>query len=206
MTKIMLTAELRETGSTPELKAIRKAGWVPANVYSRKSENRALMLPGNDVKRYRGHMVPGSSFDLQVGNETIMVIVKEVQRNPSLQNIIHVDFQELTAGEKIKVSIPIHLFNRDAVETGNMVVQQQIHEIEIETLPKDLVQSVDVDCKLLRDGASITVGDLPIFKNEAIEVLTDAETIVAALTMATRAEVTSEEGEEAEEAVSEDNE
>ena len=205
MKDIILKAEKRGTGSTPELKKLRRDGMVPAVVYGKHSDNRAIMIADNEVKRYDDSMAPGSSMKVQMGKEEVMVIVKEVQRNAVLRNVIHIDFQELTKGEKIKVKIPVHLFNRDAVEGGNMVVQQQLNELEIETLPKNLIQSVEIDCKLLRDTEMITVADLPVFTSEEIEVFADPEDVVVSLVMASRAEAETEEEEEgAEEAVAEE--
>ncbi|HKL11700.1 MAG TPA: 50S ribosomal protein L25 [Clostridia bacterium] len=196
MKDIILKAEKREIGSTPELKKLRREGMVPAVVYGKHSDNRSIKIADNEVKRYDDSMASGSSMKIQMGEEKVMVIVKEVQRDAVLRNVIHIDFQELTEGEKIKVKIPVHLFNRDAVEGGNMVVQQQLNEIEIETLPKDLIQSVDIDCKLLRDTETITVADLPVFNSEDIEVLADPEEVVVTLVIASRAESDEEEAEE----------
>ena len=205
MKDIILKAEKRGTGSTPELKKLRRDGMVPAVVYGKHSDNRAIMIADNEVKRYDDSMAPGSSMKVQVGKDEVMVIVKEVQRHAVLRNVIHIDFQELTKGEKIKVKIPVHLFNRDAVEGGNMVVQQQLNELEIETLPKNLIQSVEIDCKLLRDTETITVADLPVFTSEEIEVFADPEDVVVSLVMASRAETETGEAEEgAEEAAEEE--
>ncbi len=197
MKDMILTAEIRETGSTTALKKLRVDGMVPAIVYGKHSDNRAIKLVGNDVKRSDDHMTPGSSMNIKIGKEEILVIVKEIQRDAVLRNVIHIDFQELTKGEKIKVKIPVHVFNRDAVEGGNKVVQQQLQEIEIETLPKYLVQTVEVDCKLLQDTDTITVADLDIYNNADIEVFEDPKEVVASLVIATRAEVETEDAEEA---------
>jgi len=206
MKDIILKAEKRGTGSTSELKKLRKDGMVPAVVYGKHSDNRAIMIADNEVKRYDDSMAPGSSMKVQMGDEEVMVIVKEVQRHAVIRNVIHIDFQELTMGEKIKVKIPVHLFNRDAVEGGNMVVQQQLNEIEIETLPKNLIQSVEIDCKLLRDTEMITVADLPVFTSEEIEVFADPEDVVVSLVMASRAEAETEEAEEGAEEAAEEEE
>ena len=206
MKDIILKAEKRGTGSTSELKKLRKDGMVPAVVYGKHSDNRAIMIADNEVKRYDDSMAPGSSMKVQMGDEEVMVIVKEIQRDAVIRNVIHIDFQELTKGEKIKVKIPVHLFNRDAVEGGNMVVQQQLNEIEIETLPKNLIQSVEIDCKLLRDTEMITVADLPVFTSEEIEVFADPEDVVVSLVMASRAEAETEEAEEGAEEAAEEEE
>lgn len=199
MKDIIIIAETRETGSTPALKKLRNEGMVPAMVYGKHSDNRAIKLMSNDIKRYDDHMAPGSSMKIKVGKEEILVIVKEIQRDAVLRNVIHIDFQELTMGEKIKVKIPVHVINREVVEGGNKVVQQQLQEIEIETLPKNLIQAVEVDCKVLQDTDTITVADLPIYSNEEIHVFDDPEEVVASLVIAMKAEVEKEETEEAEE-------
>jgi len=196
MKDIILKAEKRGTSSTPALKKLRRDDLVPAVVYGKHSDNRLITISGNEVKRYDSSMAPGSSMNIKIGEEEIFVIVKEIQRDAVIRNVIHIDFQELTSGEKIKVKIPVHLYNREAAEGGNMVVQQQLSEIEIETLPKNLIQSVDIDCKLLNEKETITVEDLPVFKNEEIEVFADPDDIVVSLGMASRVEVEEEETEE----------
>lgn len=196
MSELKMIAQPRETGSKGALKALRKADWVPAVVYGKHTDSKVIRMSANEVKRHGSYMVPGSSFDLELGGETLMVIVKEVQRDPVLQNVVHLDLQELTAGEAIRVKIPVHLHNRELVEGGNMVVQQLISELEIVTLPKDLVQSVDVDCRILNAESGLTVAELPIFQSEAIEVLAEGDAIVAALTMGGKEKVESEEEEE----------
>jgi large subunit ribosomal protein L25 len=196
MKDMILTAETRETGSTTALKKLRVDGMVPAMVYGKHSDNRAIKLIGNDIKRNDDHMASGSSMNIKIGKEEILVIIKEIQRDAVKRNVIHIDFQELTKGEKIKVKIPVHVFNRDSVEGGNKVVQQQLQEIEIETLPKNLIQTVEVDCKLLQDIDTVTVSDLPIYSNADIEVFEDANEVVISLVIATRAEVETEEEEE----------
>ncbi len=199
MKDIILTAEKRETGSTTALKKLRVDGMVPAIVYGKHSENRAIKFFANEIKRFDDSMAPGSSMNIKIGEEEILVIIKEIQRDAVKRHVIHIDFQELTAGEKIKVKIPVHVFNRSAVEVGNRVVQQQLQEIEIETLPKYLIQTIEVDCKLLNDTDSITVADLPIYTNADIEVFEDPEEVVVSLVIVTRAEVDTEEEEDVEE-------
>ncbi|MBK5252226.1 MAG: 50S ribosomal protein L25 [Peptostreptococcaceae bacterium] len=196
MKDIILIAEKRETGSTTGLKKLRVDGMVPAMVYGKHSENRAIKLLGNEIKRFNDSMAPGSSMNIKIGEEEILVIIKELQRDAVKRNVIHIDFQELTEGEKIKVKIPVHVFNRSAVEIGNKVVQQQLQEIEIETLPKYLIQTIEVDCKLLNDTDAITVADLPIYSNADIEVFEDPDDVVVSLVTVTRAEVETEEVEE----------
>lgn len=198
MKDIILTAEKRESGSTTALKKLRNDGMVPAMVYGKHTDNRAIKLMGNDIKRFDDHMASGSSMNIKIGTEEILVIIKEVQRDAVQRNVIHIDFQELNMGEKIKVKIPVHVFNREIVEGGIKVVQQQLQEIEIETLPKYLIQSVEVDCKMLQDTDTITVADLSIYSNENIKIFEDSDEVVASLVIAMRAEAEAEETEETE--------
>jgi len=108
-------------------------------------------------------------------------MIKEVQKNEFKNQILHLDLQELTKGETVKIHIPLHFLNKDQVEDSVMMVVEQVHTVEIEVLPKDLIESYDVDVAGLKEQGSITMAELGIFSDDRYNVFADADTIVASL-------------------------
>ena len=126
---------------------------------------------------------------LNVDGTNTMALIRDVQRDIMKGNLIHIDFQELTQGEKIRVKIPVHIINKNLVEDSVSVVQEQLSEVEIQTIPKYLPQHIEVDASILKNQDFIKVEDLAVYSDENIEVLTDESQVIALLTNATREEV-----------------
>ncbi|RKD26938.1 large subunit ribosomal protein L25 [Caminicella sporogenes DSM 14501] len=195
MQKAVVVAEIRENVKKKGAKKLRKEGYVPAIIYGNNIENKNIKLKKNDVERILNHYEVGSSVELNIGDTKTSVIIRDIQRHITKQNIIHIDFQELVKGEKVRVKIPIHIVNKTAVESSTSVVQEQLNEIEIQTIPKYLPQVVEVDAEILKTADAIKVSDLDIYKNENIEVLTEPNQIIAVLANTTKQEVVEKEEE-----------
>ncbi|WIF95923.1 50S ribosomal protein L25 [Caminicella sporogenes] len=195
MQKAVVMAEIRENVKKKGAKKLRKEGYVPAIIYGNNIENKNIKLKKNDVERILNHYEVGSSVELNIGDIKTSVIIRDIQRHITKQNIIHIDFQELVKGEKVRVKIPIHIVNKTAVESSTSVVQEQLNEIEIQTIPKYLPQVVEVDAEILKTADAIKVSDLDIYKNENIEVLTEPNQIIAVLANTTKQEVVEKEEE-----------
>ena len=193
--KDILKVELREKTGKSKLKLLRRNGYVPAVVYSSSKENKNIKVAKNDIEKFLQYHGLGTSLILDLGEEKVNVIMKEYQTSPLKEGLTHIDFQELAKGEKVKVRIPIHFNNKESVEDSQNIVTEQIHDIEIYAMPKDLIDFIEVDLSTLKE-APIKVEDLDIFKNEDIDVSLEGDLIVAALTTAGQEEEVSEEEEE----------
>ncbi len=181
MNKPVVKAETRHTRRKKATKSLKKEGYVPAIVYGHNIDNKNIKLKTSDMERIASRCEIGSSVELTIDDTNTMAIIKDVQRHIVKKNIIHVDFQELTKGEKVKVKIPIHVINKSSVENATSVVQDQLKEIEIQTLPMHLPQAISIDASLLADKDAIRVQDLDIYNDKNIEMLSDPESIIATL-------------------------
>jgi large subunit ribosomal protein L25 len=106
-----------------------------------------------------------------------MSIIREVQRNPLTGDIVHIDFMRLLKGRKITVNVPIRIHGKETcpgVKDGGVL--ESLHEIEIETLPMNIPESIDVDISKLALGEMIHVRDLSA---EGFTLLADPEEVVA---------------------------
>jgi large subunit ribosomal protein L25 len=117
------------------------------------------------------------TLKLPSGNEE-MCLIREVQRHPLTGRIVHVDFMRLLKGRKITVDVPVRVHGREAcpgIKEGGVL--ETLHEIEIETLPMSIPESIDIDISNLGLGGMIHVKDLAL--SEGLTVLADPEEVVA---------------------------
>lgn len=188
----VLKVVLRERSKKGGLKGVRREGFVPGTVYGHNKASRNVSFDKRELEKTLSKYGVGSSIALKTDEGFKHALVKDIQRHVTKHHVLHIDFQELTDNEKVRVRIPLHLINRSAVESSTNVLQQQLVDLEILTYPKYLPQVIDVDISAIDLGAPLKVMDLDICNNENIEVINDGEDIVALLTTATKVEVVEE--------------
>lgn len=194
MSRDFLEAQLRENKGKSSNAALRREARIPAVVYGGKEEPTLLSLSETQTQRFLNSHHVGSALDLVIDGEKTFVLLKDMQSHPVTQKVLHMDFQRLMADEKIKVSIPIFLTGLDQVQ-GDAIVQELLNELEIETLPRYLIDSLNLDVSSVQVGESLSVADLPIFTDENYTVITPHDSLIYNVI-----EPTSFEEEEAEEA------
>jgi len=182
----VLEAIARETAGKNPMSKERKIGNVPAILYSRGKETEKVLLNKKELEKILAQYGTSSRLGLDYNGERHYAVIKEIQRDTIKQQLLHVDLQKLNDNEKVKLAFPIHVSNREAVESSSEIVQLRLSEVEIYTYPKDLPDKVEIDARILKDRDAITVGDLNIAGNENIEILSDKSTIVASLVYTTK--------------------
>ncbi len=165
-TSFELTAEFRETQGKGASRRLRHEGKVPAILYGGHAEARALTLSHQklalllDNERFYSTIL-----NLKVGDQTQAAILKDVQRHPFKNAIVHIDFQRVEENEKIRMSIPLH-FKGAAVSPGvksqGGIVSHMRNDVEISCLPKDLPEFIEVDISGLSLNESIHLSQLKI--------------------------------------------
>ena len=185
-TKVSLKAEPRTVNGKGAARQVRLQGKVPAVVYGHGRQPEALSLSlGELEKALTGIAAEITLIDLSWGGNTIKTLIREIQRHPSRSRIIHVDFYEIHADEKITLSVPVQLVGTpEGVKNGGGVLDQVLREIEIQVLPADIPERVTVDVTALIIGHSIHVRDVKIDK---AEILTDPDATLCVV-VAPRAE------------------
>ncbi len=174
MERFTLKAELRD--KTVSAKHLKNAGFVPAVVYGAHIDAMSVKIPKNEVEKFiKSHHV-GSSLDVEVGGESQFVLLKDIQLDVIKRDVIHLDFQALKAGEKVRVTVPIYLQGRDDLK--GIIVQELLSEIEISVLPKHLIDSIEVDVSNVKVGDQLTIAELDINNDENIEVLSNPEQLI----------------------------
>src|SRR5437867_4011919 len=116
----------------------RFRGKVPAVIYGHGRETQSLELESQALEKALHGIEPASTIiDLAVDGKTVKTLIREIQRHPIRPDIIHVDFYEIHASEKVKLKVPVHLVgNPDGVRNAGRVLDQVTREAAIEGLPE----------------------------------------------------------------------
>jgi large subunit ribosomal protein L25 len=178
MATVQLDATVRDNAGKGPARTLRSEGRVPAIIYGHKREARALSINARDLSKLLDHIVAESTvIELNLDGTTSKTLIREIQRHPFKKEILHVDFQELVAGEKVIVSIPIVLTGvPEGVRLGGGILDQTMRELEIKVDPADIPNHVDADVSALQIGGSLHVRDLAI--PAGVEVLDDVDASV----------------------------
>ncbi len=179
-------------------KKTRKKGKIPAILYGPEIENLKLAIEEKDLEKILKEGGEASHITLKVGKKEYPVLIKEIQKDPLTEKILHVDFFQPPMKEKIEVVVPIVFEGKaPAVKAGGVFVKN-LTEIEIKGFWKDLPKEVKVDIsKLEKIGDKIYVSDLKL--PEGVEVLREKDEILAFIEAPEREEEEEEKKEEVKE-------
>jgi large subunit ribosomal protein L25 len=186
----MATASLNATPRTDTGKSVarklRAAGQVPGVIYGHGREPQPLAINARELDRLAERVrLTSTVIELALDGRTARTLVRELQRDPVRRTVLHVDFQELVAGEKVVVSVPLR-FNgtSEGVKAGG-ILEEVMHQLHIRVDPSNIPDHIDVDVTSLTIGHSFHVSDLTL--PEGVEVTEDAEQTVV-IVSAPRAE------------------
>ena len=158
-----LSVEKRDGRGKGPARRTRQAGRILCNIYGHGIEPIAVDANAQEFDALATRIsVENTLVELTVGNDApLSVLIREVQRHPFRKQVIHIDFFVIKAGEKIKVSVPVHLTGTaNGVRNAGGMLQQNLHELEIECLPKEIPTSFEFDVSELEIGDSIHVSDI----------------------------------------------
>lgn len=195
----MNTLKAEKRSMSIKAKRLRREGFVTGNIFGKEIQGSIpVKIERPAVERLLKTCSKGSRILLDVEGQNYNVLIKDISFNSMKGAVEEIDFQALVSGEKVHSVAEIILVNHDKVISG--VLQHQLQEISYRALPDALIDKVRVDVGDMKVGDTIHVKDLDIAKNRDIELLTDLEAIVAAVT-AVRLEA-DESGESTDEAAS----
>ena len=159
-----LAAEPRTVRGTGEMRRLRQAGRTPAVIYGHGREPASLSVSSFELGRLLEQIVTASTIvDITVGAATYKTLIREVQRHALRPGILHVDFYEIKAGEKITLEVPVHLVGiPDGVRNQGGTLDQVLRTVEIEVLPGDIPERVELDVTALTIGKALPVSALKI--------------------------------------------
>jgi large subunit ribosomal protein L25 len=145
MEKIAITATKREVSGKP-VRALRKAGKLPGILYGHKVETQQIELSERDFAQAFKQAGESTIVNLIIDGQTCPVLIHEVQRHYLKDQPIHVDFYAVNMSEKLKVHVPIHFIGEaPAVKSLGGTLIKNLSEIEVECLPNDIPQNLQID-------------------------------------------------------------
>jgi len=170
--KFDLIADIREDTGKGASRRLRHQNKVPAIIYGAGRPPRALTFDQNKVL----HELENESFyssilNIKVGDKSQAAIVKDIQRHPAKNLVVHLDFQRIVEDEVIRMNVPIHLIGAEVavgVREGGGTVSQMRNDVEVVCLPKDLPEYLDLDITELELDAMMYLTDIKV--PEGVEI------------------------------------
>ncbi|MEO8192254.1 MAG: 50S ribosomal protein L25 [Gemmatimonadales bacterium] len=178
MASANLTASVRDNRGKGVARSLRSSGRVPGVIYGHGREPQSLSIDTRELEKLLSHIsAENTVIDLAVDGKTARTLIREIQRHPFKRQILHVDFQELVAGEKVIVRLPIVLVGiPDGVRVDGGILDQTMRELEVEVDPSNIPNHVELDVTKLTIGSSVHVSDIPL--PEGVEVVGDMDASV----------------------------
>ena len=214
--QVNLNAEAREIDGKSSSRKLRSAGSVPAVIYGGENDPIKVSILEKDITK--ASEVPGFTtqiLKITVSGEEQSVIVKELQRHPATQRVLHADLQRVNPDTKISITVPVRFINEDiciGVKTHGGAIARLINNIDISCLASNLPEYLEVDIAELDVGDSIFLSGLNLPDGVEIPSLALGEDRDQAVVSVTEAKVLDiepeivetdgEEGEDSEEGTS----
>ena len=181
MKSVPLNAFPRTATRRGGVKKLRASGRVPAVVYGGKAKTQNVELNRVDIENLIKHSASENVLvDLAVesdGGAKRLALVQEVQHHPLKGSVLHVDFHEVAADEKVTLSVPVESTGEAVgVKTGGGVLEHVLFKLKVRALPRDLPEFITIDVSSLEIGKSLHVGD--ITAPAGVEILGDKKIVV----------------------------
>lgn len=195
---VQLKAAERTAFGTTEAKRLRANGLVPGVLYQAGQASLSFVLPARDLdKALHGGHGKTAVFEITVeGHPTVPALLKDWDLAPVRGNVLHVDFQQVDLKQPIEANVPLVLTGIAVGVRDGGVLGQPVHDLTVRCLPDALPDSIEVDVSALEAGGVLHLSD--VGAPAGVELLGDAEMVVASITAASRVEVEGEEEGEAE--------
>ena len=175
----ILEAQPRTPGTKNDARRVRRAGKIPAVVYGAGKSAVPVAVDPRQVSRIlhseTGH---NSVFDLALDGERTKAMIVDWQYEPIKGSLLHIDVKRIAMDQKLRVNVPIELIGEPAgVKQQGGLLEQIVREVEVECLPADIPNVIELNVAELVFGVVLRVADLP--KNDKVRFLTDADQPVA---------------------------
>jgi large subunit ribosomal protein L25 len=175
----LLEARPRTPWTKDDARRVRRQGKVPAVVYGAGKAAVPVEVDPRQVSRIL-HSQTGHNtvFDLAVDGDRTKAMIVDWQYEPIKGSLLHIDLKRIAMDQKLRVNIPIELIGvPEGVKTQGGLLEQIVREVEVECLPADIPNAIELDVAQLVFGVVLRVSDLP--KNDKVRLVTDADQPVA---------------------------
>lgn len=175
MSEHTIKATSRKVEGKGASRRLRRAASIPAIVYGGKGEPMPIQFDHEKIwLAQQNEWFYSSILTLDIEGTSEQVLLRDMQRHPFKQIILHMDFQRVDANQAIRVAVPLHFINEDkspAGKSSDIVVLHELNEVSVSCLPKDLPEFIEIDLAELSVGDTIHLSDLKLPKGVEIPEL-----------------------------------
>lgn len=172
----MITLKAEKRNANVKAKKLRKEGYTTGVLYGKEmTEAVPLQFTSADALRFIGKNGKGSQVVLELGDEKVSAVVKDIDYNSMQRQIMALDFQALVKGEKISTTVPVHFENADIVQG---IVEQELSEIHYKAEPDKLLDPIVIDFKEVpKETRNMYVKDLHL-EEKGVQLITPEDDVI----------------------------
>jgi large subunit ribosomal protein L25 len=173
-----LSAKKRTDSGKGAARKLRRAEQIPGIIYGHNREPQMLALDWRELERMLERIAPETTvIELDIDGTTSRTLIREIQRHPFKRQVLHVDFLELVAGERVTVDVPLVLVGTAAgVRNSGGVLDQLLREVTVDVDPSNIPNHIEIDVSALDVNESLHVSDLVV--PAGVEIQDDPDTTV----------------------------
>ncbi|TAL71923.1 MAG: 50S ribosomal protein L25/general stress protein Ctc [Rhodanobacter sp.] len=192
-----IKAESRKDEGKGASRRLRRASYVPGVVYGAGKPAENVQVEHNTILlAAKNEWFFSSLLDLSIDGKVQKVLLRDWQKHPYKQQMMHVDFLRIDESVKLRVNVPLHFLNKEvspAAKTAGVVITHNLNEVEVYCLPKDLPEHIEVDLKDLKLGDIVHLSQLKLPADVQLVQLHLGEAHDAAVVTAVMAKIEVEE-------------
>jgi large subunit ribosomal protein L25 len=177
MSQVVFAARNRAEAGSAGSRRLRREGRIPAVVYGRSGKALSIDMDALEFVNSAKGISESTIVTIDIDVQTRQAFVKDTQRNIIDGKILHVDFYEVEAGVSLRARVPLHIHGNPLGVREGGILESPLHEIEVECLPKNLPERIDVDISELKANQSIHVRDLVL--GEGVRIISNSDQVVA---------------------------
>jgi large subunit ribosomal protein L25 len=166
MSEHNISATSRKDEGKGASRRLRHAGLIPAVIYGGDAAPQSIQLEHEKTWLASQHeWFYSSILDLNVDGKVQKALLRDIQRHPYKQVIMHIDFQRVDENKALRTAVPLHFANEDkspAGKSAEVVVTHELNEVVVECLPKDLPEFIEIDLSTLDVGQIVHLSDLKL--------------------------------------------
>ncbi len=168
MSEHKISATGREAAGKGASRRLRRAASIPAVLYGGNAAPQSIQLEHEKTwLASQNEWFYSSILDLELDGKVQKVLLRDIQRHPYKQIIMHLDFQRVDENQALRAKVPLHFLNQEkspAGKTAGVVVTHELNEVEVSCLPKDLPEFIEIDLSGLAVGGIVHLSELKLPK------------------------------------------
>ena len=177
MSQVIFSAQTRANKGSLEARKLRRLGRIPAVIYGRKSDPVSIDLDARDFMNGIKGISESTIVKVDLNGKICEAFVKATQRDIKDGAVLHVDFYEIEGNTPLRARVSLNLHGNPIGVREGGILETPLRDIEVECLPKDMPERLDVDISALKANQSIHVRDLSL--GNAVKLITNPDMVVA---------------------------